>query len=399
MKITLLNFLAPHTILNHREDLRQVREFLESSGIGFSVIPSFVPWPIPQLKFQKTSVGYRPYATWTKAAANLLGIVMWPVMFYYYIIHDVRIFHCRSYPPAYAAILFKKILPKTKVIFDPRSDFPEENVTAGNWEEDDKVFAFWKSAEQKILRESDSVACIAPSFVRSYRLIAPLMNGFLVPNNVDTQNFRRNKDVRMSIRRELNIAENEITICYLGGIDTFGWNRISTYIDAIKRFCSYGVKIHFLFIVPSHSKAILDSELSGSDIEACVTTVSVSNEDVPKYLWASDYGIQLHPRLTIRTGTKIGEYLAAGLPIIVNKNAVGATDLVNEGHVGIIIDGGDDEANNLHDKETLRSLKRGEELAKWSTDVSNFAKGYFDNAEIAARYIEQYELVSGKTSL
>jgi glycosyltransferase involved in cell wall biosynthesis len=398
LQITLLNFQAVHTILNHRKDLRQVRELLESNGINFRVIPSIVPWPFPQLKLQKTSVGYRPYAVWTQAAAKLLGLVMWPVMLYYYYFHGIRVFHCRSYPPAYAAILFKKIFSKTKVIFDPRSDFPEENVTAGNWDEGDKVFAFWKAAEQKILKESDRVACIAPSFVRTYKTIAPQMNGFLVTNNVDTKKFRRNNDVRISIRKELNIEKNEIVVCYLGGLDIVGWNRISVYIDAMKCFCSYGAKLHYLFIVPRHAKANLDAALLGSNISARVTTLNVPDGDVPKYLWASDYGIQLHPKLTIRTGTKIGEYLAAGLPIIVNRNAIGAVELVNEGQVGVIIDGGSAEIINSHDKELLCALKNGPELARWSADVSEFAKDYFDNAVIAAKYIEQYEFFSSPNS-
>jgi glycosyltransferase involved in cell wall biosynthesis len=399
LQITLINFLPIYAILKHKVGLKQVREFLEHSGIHLRVIPSLVPWPIPHLKLQKTGFGYRPYAIWNKAASNLLGMVMWPVMLYYYLIHGVRLFHCRSYPPAYAAILFKKIFPNTKVIFDPRSDFPEENVTAGYWEENDKAFSFWKSTERQILRESDSVACIAPSFVRAYKLIDPQVNSFLVPNNVDIKKFRRNNEVRIAIRRELNIAKDEIMVCYLGEISTNGWNRISTYIDAIKCFCTYGMKFHFLFIVPRQSKAMLDEALSGSDISARVTTLSIPDADVPKYLWASDYGIQLHPKLTIRTGTKVGEYLAAGLPIILNRNAIGAVELVKEWQVGVIIDGGTAEAINLHDKELLCSLKNGSELARWSTEVSEFAKGYFDNKVIAAKYIEQYEFASKNTSL
>lgn len=399
LQITILNFLPVYAILKHRVELKQVREFLEHSGIHLRVIPSLVPWPIPHLKLQKTGFGYRPYAIWNKAASNLLGMVMWPVMLYYYLIHGVRLFHCRSYPPAYAAILFKGIFSRTRVIFDPRSDFPEENVTAGNWVSDDKVFAFWKRSERRILEEADAVACIAPSFVRSYKSITPRVHEFLVPNNVDTRIFRRNIEVRDAVRRKLNISESEILICYLGSLDTVGWNRISTYLDAIKYFRACGANFHFLFIVPKQSKAALDAALAGSDIAASVTTMSVLDEDVPKYLWASDYGIQLHPKLTIRTGTKIGEYLAAGLPIIVNRNAIGAIELIDKWLVGVIIDGGSAETINSHDKDLICSLPNGPELAKWSSEVSAFAEGYFDNSTIAARYIEQYEFVGNTISI
>lgn len=394
LQITLFSFLAFYTILNHREGLRQAREFLEPFGIRLRIIPSFVPWPIPHFKFQKTDVGYRPHAIWTKAAARLLGFVVWPVMGYYYFLHGVRVFHCRSYPPAYAAILFKKFFSKTKVIFDPRSDFPEENVTVGNWKDGDKNFLFWKSAEEKILKSADATACIAPSYLRAYKAICPDSNYFLVPNNVDCKKFQRIEANRGYIRKKLGIHDDELVFCYLGGMTSKGWHRADVYARVCETLVQAKIECRFLFIVPPHSSDLLRQKLSQDVCSNFAIIVNLPFEDVPSYLAAADYGLMFMHRSKIAVGTKIGEYLAAGLPVIVNKNCIGASDLIYERQIGIIVGMGLGDLDASQDLGGLRLLKKGTELSKWSASVSKIAKTYFDNSTIAARYYEQYGIVN-----
>lgn len=394
LQITLFSFLAFHTILNHREGLRQAREFMESSGIRLRVIPSLVPWPLPHFTFRKTDVGYRPHAIWTKAAARLLGLVVWPVMTYYHLLHGVRVFHCRSYPPAYAAILFKKLFRKTRIIFDPRSDFPEENVTAGAWRFGDKNFIFWKKAEKEILKSADATACIAPSYLRTYKTIFAYSKYFLAPNNVDCKKFQRIENNRKYTRKKLGIHDDELVFCYLGGMTSKGWHRADVYARVCEAIAlNADVKCRFLFIIPRHAADLLRRHIS-CEVDKITIIISPSYEEVPNYLAAADYGLMFLHKSKIAVGTKIGEYLTAGLPLMANKNCIGAHDLIAEKQVGLIVGMGLGDLDNSSDLEGLRLIRKGTDLSKWSVNVSEMAKTYFDNSAIATKYCEQYQITN-----
>lgn len=389
LQVTLFSFLTFPAILNHRKGLKYVRDFMGAYGIKLKIIPSLVPWPLPHLKFRKTDVGYRPNHVWDESAIRFLGLVVWPVLFYYHLFRGVRVFHCRSYPPGYVAIMFKKLFPKVRIIFDPRSDFPEENVTAGNWELGDQDYSFWKKAELLLLRHSDAIACIAPSYERTYKTIYRDINCFLVPNNVDWKTFQRNEIDRKSIRKLLGIKEDDLLLCYVGAITSNGWNRASVYAHVCESFSQANIKCHFLFIIPPHGAGLLRSLLS-LETGKKVTIISPSYENTPSYLSAADYGMIFMHKKTIRVGTKTGEYLAAGLPVIANRNCIGAYELINEKGVGILIGMGLGDLDTIEDLESIRSIASGDSLKKWSSDVSSFARNYFDNSGIAARYCEQY---------
>lgn len=394
LQITLFSFLAFHTILNHREGLRQAREFMESSGIRLRIIPSLVPWPLPHFTFHKTDVGYRPHTIWTKAAARLLGLVVWPVMTYYYLFYGVKVFHCRSYPAAYVAILFKKLFCRTRVIFDPRSDFPEENVTAGSWRFGDKNFLFWKKAEKMILKSSDATACIAPSYLRTYKVISADSKYFLAPNNVDCKKFQRIENNQKSARKKLNIHDDELVFCYLGGLTSKGWHRADVYARVCETIAlNADIKCRFLFIIPQHAASLLRNCLS-LEVGKSIIIISPPYAEVPYYLAAADYGLMFLHRSKIAVGTKIGEYLAAGVPVIANKNCIGAYDLIAEKQVGIILSMGLGDLDDSLDLEGLRLIRKGDELSNWSVNVSKIAKTYFDNPAIAAKYCEQYQIAN-----
>ena len=392
-KITLVSFLGFHSIVILRKGIHEVRGSLKRAGIKLRIIPSLVPWPIPHFRFYKTDTGYRARTWWSRGASNWLGTVVWPIMAYYSVVHRARVFHCRSYPAAYAAIRFKKLFSATKVIFDPRSDFVEENVTAGKWAYGDKTFVFWKSAEGRILASADAIACISPSHLRKYISIAPTSNYFTVPNNVDWERFRRVDDNRRSIRGQWGVREDELVFCYLGALTSTGWHRADIYAHVCKAISATGIRCRFAFLTPPHGGNLLRNLLG--DIGNSLILISPPYEEVPKLLAGADYGLMFLDKRKLAVGTKIGEYLAAGLPLIANKNCIGAAELIEDKKVGHLVAMGlgdlDPSPGNLEQVGAVR----GTALSEWSVRVSSFARSYFDNTVIASRYAEQYKVLGG----
>ena len=302
--------------------------------------------------------------------------------------------HCRSYPSSYAAMYAAKIFKKLEFIFDPRSDFPEENVTAGNWTESGSEYKFWRAAEHEMLIRAAGVACISQMQFDIYKNNCPDVQGFMVPNNVECERFKRSDAVRNAIRDNLNIKEDEIVLCYLGDLTSGGWHRVGLYLEVCKFYQANDCPIKLLFIVPEVGARLLEEALDTAGYMKQVIIKSVPYDEVPSYLAAADYGLMYMHRSRNGVGTKIGEYLAAGLPVIVNQNCLGAVDLISQNNIGHVINIGVGDLDVDANLSSVDQIKSGKCLTKMSEEVSDFALRYFDNKLIAERYYQRYKLLN-----
>ena len=328
VRITLVSFFFLTNLINYKREILEIRRTLHSEGIGTLFLPLLVPWPFPYFLFKKTDVGWRPKVVWTPGATRWLLVEVLPVLVVLHSIFGFSIFHCRSYPPAYCVMLLKRLFHKIKMIFDPRSDFPEENVTAGSWGELSKAFVFWKRSEKLILESAESVACIADTYRNHYMKISPGANCFHAPNNVNTDKFFRSESKRKQIRHALNIVDDELVFCYLGALTSQGWHRASANALVVKTLQTLSLKHRFMFLVPRFSRDLLTKELDALNVIEQCDIIHPGYSEVPAYLSAADVGLMYLHRKDIRVGTKIGEYAASGLPVVTNSNCLGALELM-----------------------------------------------------------------------
>ena len=391
LEVTLFSFQGILSILNHKKDIAENKIRLRQFGINLVIVPNICPWPIPNFTFRKTDVGWRPNGIWNRFAARFFELAAFPFMLYLKAIKGFDIFHCRSYPAATIAIFLKKIIPNVVVLFDPRSDFPEENVTSGIWKNGSKDFLYWKRKERDLLMAADAVACIGPTYVANYLKNAPIFNSFIAPNNVKCTEFKRKEISREKIRRKLGIDNDVKVYVYLGGMTKDGWHRPSFYRDFYDSILKKNPseKVKFLFLVPGFSANLV---INAFGERGNFSVISPEFDEVADYLSAGDYGMMFLHESKIAVGTKIGEYLAASLPIIVNPNCIGACELIKSNPaLGCIVDLG---IGDL-DSGIFNILKYQSDQMSFADaeTLSSFAFGYFDNIKISKTYIQQYKKI------
>jgi glycosyltransferase involved in cell wall biosynthesis len=399
--ITLFLFYPIPSVYSRRADLRVTRRRLSELGIAFVVIPTLCPWPIPNFKMRKVAEGWRPVARWSRWSLRLFKLHTLPVLLWIRLTGGYRVFHCRSYPATSAAVFLKRFLPRTAILFDPRSDFPEENVTAGNWERDSDDFRYWKSEEGRLLRRSDAVACIAQSYIEAFRRSTPNFNYFLVPNNVNCAEFRNDATARRRIRNSLGIGEHETAFVYLGNLASSGWHQASFYrvfYENLTRFVEQPV---FFFLVPERSVLLVHEAFSGC---GRIIVKSPQYDEIAEYLSAADIGMMFLHKAKVALGTKIVEYLAASLPVIVNRNCEGAVSLIRENsQLGCVVDLGLGDRDDGQQEFKEGTVRRIQELLNTAGTLEDFAWANFDNSTVATRYAKQYSrmqaLVSGSWPL
>ena len=131
-----------------------------------------------------------------------------------------------------AAITTKKIRKNIKVIFDPRSPFPEENITANRWDASSFSYKLWKNLEKQFLKDSDITIAITNTYIEHFKKISPQSCFAIMPNNVDVKRFMPDDKLRMSLRAELRLNDDEIVFAYSGSLGNH-WNNPNIYAKFI----------------------------------------------------------------------------------------------------------------------------------------------------------------------
>lgn len=316
----------------------------------------------------------------------LIWIQVFPVLCYFSLIMKVRLFHCRSYPPTFPTILVKRLFG-AKVIFDPRSPFPEENVVAGRWDINSCTYKVWKLLEKKYLLESDVTIAIANTYTKHFVEIVKDGKFVEIPNNVDLKEFVVNEAFRAAFRSKLGICEEEIVFAYSGSLGNH-WNDPRIYADFVVKTRDLNVKHRFLFITKdaAYLKKIFDQH---NIVSSEYFVISTERADVPLYLSCADFGLNFMKRPDIRISVKTVEYLAMGLPLIINQNLLGGKELIERYKVGLVID-----LNNLNLKELEDFILRKDQ--QLSLRCKKIALEKFSTKKVAEQYSKVYLSLLGR---
>ncbi len=395
MSIILLVAYPWYWHLTHRLSLRRkVREFVPKT-VKLRLLPLPFPAPVPHWRpVFHNDRGWRPNKTLNASSLPYLGYLLLPYLAKLHLLDGVRIFHGRSYPATAALQYFKDYFPKVRIVFDPRSDFPEENKSLNGIFDKSTDFNFWKLKERQLLQQSDATICISDYYQKHYKENG-LSGGEIIGNNVDTSLFKFSEDRRKSLRRDLQL-EDHLIFCYLGTMYPGTWHEPHFYAEFLKQLLKYEANYCLLFLVPVENSEFISERMTAEGIDpSCYRIIHPHYEEVPHYLSASDYGLFFLRHKKIALSVKLVEYNAVGLPVLVNENAISAAQFVRRYHTGKVLNLG------LGDWDTRVSEWREGDLSALlkvfcRQDIAAIARAKFSNERVASHYLKLYrKLVAG----
>jgi glycosyltransferase involved in cell wall biosynthesis len=215
------------------------------------------------------------------------------------------------------------------------------------------------------------------------------VNHDVVPCCTDLEVFRYSEEDRARVRTELDLQDRFVLV-YSGSVG--GWYLADKMADLFVELIKMKPNSHFLWLTGGPGKLIEDlmSERGINPGQFSVRTVRPV--DVPRYLCAADAGIAFYKPAFSRLATspvKLAEYLACGLPVIINAGVGDSDDLVADQKLGAVV-------NGFNETEYRRALLEIEDLTSEDTRrrARQAAERFFDVRRIGVeRYARLYERV------
>ena len=255
--------------------------------------------------------------------------------------NKIEMVHARGHIPATIALALKRRFG-VKMIFDLRGLMAEEYVDAEHWRQGSLPYRITKRAERQILAATDAIVTLTKKIwpiIREWEgLRGRAPHHEVIPCCVDLARFRFSDEDRARRRNELGLAD-QFTIVYSGSLD--GWYLTEKMADFFASFVKRNPKAHLLWLTTgSHERVreLMNSRNVGTDH---YSVRSVAAADVPSYLSAADAGLAFIKKCVSKMAsspTKNGEYLACGLPLIINAGIGDSDALVDEWQAGVLIE-------------------------------------------------------------
>lgn len=251
------------------------------------------------------------------------------------------IVHGRSYLPTAVCDVIASTLPRARLLFDCRGMLGDEYVDAGHWTTDRIEYRMLKRYEARAFRRAEGVVVLTEAlkrWVAAQGWFGPRTHVEAIPCCVDMEKFRFDEEGRGRLRRELGL-EDALVLVYAGSLGS--WYRepdVARFAGLVR--ARAGRRVAFLLLTPSRPDELAGLLRAEGFDERDVVVRKASPPEMPAFLSAGDAGISFIKSCFSKKGsspTKVAEYLACGLPVVLNGDIGDQADLAEEREACVVV--------------------------------------------------------------
>jgi len=265
--------------------------------------------------------------------------------------------HSRGYVPLPIALVCK-LFCRTKLVFDVRGLMAEEYVDAGHWKQGSLPYRATKWFERLAFRHADAVIVLTRRIAEILRSEFPTLQRtpvYVIPCCVDVESYPIGTD-RLALRRELGIVGSPV-LAYVGSLGT--WYMGREMVRFFKRVQQSEPQATFLVLTqyPELAREMFHEQKIAPERYVLKT---VASSEVPRWLSAADFAVAFikpcYSKIS-SSPTKVGEYLAAGLPFVTNRGIGDLEELLTNNPAGALVDSFEDSQYAVAFQTVLSMLK------------------------------------------
>jgi glycosyltransferase involved in cell wall biosynthesis len=302
----------------------------------------------------------------------------------------IDLFHGRSHVGTAIGVL-AKWMTGARLLFDVRGFLADEYVDSGNWRAGGLLFSTTKAAERWLYRASDGFVVLTES---AKETLFPSGAGAkpveIIPCCVGAERFASAlRTDRETARAELGLAGRTVFV-YVGALGGYYLTRETADLLAAAR--RRDPSTYALVLTTTANTMAEELEQRGFTKDDFRVT-QIDPGEIPRYLRAADVALSLILTSFARRSaspTKLAEYLAAGLPVIVTPGVGDVDAHIAESRGGVVLRGFDDAAYD-EALDAIEELRRDPGLA---ARCQAQARLRYDLGEVGGkRYRRLYEAI------
>jgi glycosyltransferase involved in cell wall biosynthesis len=252
----------------------------------------------------------------------------------------IEMVHARSHIAAAIALQLKRRFG-LKMIFDLRGLMADEYVDANHWRQGGVRYRITKRMERRALAGADGIVTLTEKVwpvIKSWDALRDReVIHEVIPCCVDLDLFRFDREAREQKRAELGI-QNRLVIVYSGSIG--GWYLTEQMVDFFAVLLKQRSDAHFLWLTLGSAQMIRSLTSKRGIPDTHYTVLSAAPSEVSSYLSAGDAGIAFYKPAFSRMATspvKIAEYLACGLPLVINAGIGDSDAMITAERIGALV--------------------------------------------------------------
>lgn len=246
--------------------------------------------------------------------------------------HRIAIVHSRSYVASIPALLLK-VLFGVRFIFDMRGFWADERVERGIWPSHNRMYRVAKWFERKFFCNADVVVSLTRAGVDQIRRFDYLKND--VP---ECEVITTCTDLNVFFPKGECYSSRPFTLGYVGSTDT-------AYLFEPVLEC-----FRYLLTRKPDARMLIISKNTHGQIHALIDSYGISTERVEiksahhdavaqemRRMDASIFFVKTGFAVTASMPTKLGEFLASGIPCMCNAGVGDVADILEGDNVGVVL--------------------------------------------------------------
>ncbi len=296
--------------------------------------------------------------------------------------HAVEMIHARGTIPASIGWMISR-LQKRPFLFDVRGFLAEEYADGGIWKRHGVMYRLVSALEQRFLKSADGVVVLthrAAAYLKQKRATRDQVPVAVIPCCVDVRRFEEAGPARVSAVQE------GVVLVYVGSLGT--WYLLEPMLDFYRVLKTRIPNASFQILTQTGDRKLWERLRRHSGNGLIIRQSSY--EDVPKTLLSAQAGISFIKPVFSKMAsspTKVGEYLAAGLPVVLNADVGDTEALIRENSVGVVVSDFSGESYQRAADALTALLREGKELSERCRRV---AASQLSLEEGARRYHQMY---------